>query len=95
MGEKYRFKYHVTRGGEAFDIEGSIEFSYNPDTYGNGHYMFIESKDEPFGGQAYDIRYDKRFRKDNKLLYIVEYLSDRFDGEDGRCKLRGVSVYEA
>lgn len=75
--------------------KAKVSFSYDPDDYGNGYYMFIEGKEEPWGGQGYDIRYDRTFKLAKAISYIVRHFEDRFDGEDGAWTLLGIKVAEA
>lgn len=96
MDQKFNLTYSVNDGkGKTETFKGTAEFSYNPDTYGNGYSMYISTSAEPFGGQAYDIRYDKRFHKNSMIAYLAEYFSDRYDGENGAWKLIGLRLYEA
>lgn len=76
------------------EYEGSVEFYHTPNDYGNGYGMFIKMKTEPFGGQGYDVRYDKEFHKNDPISYIVKFFSRRYDGKDGAWKLLGIEVNE-
>ena len=95
----YAVNVHLTRNGESYNFDAQISFAHDPDTYGNGFYMGIKSKEEAFGLQSYDIRYDKDFNKDFPIEYIVSFYSRRFDGKeteyDTKWKLSGIHVYEA
>ena len=91
---KYNVHYYVTKDGETYDVRAEIEFSCDPEQYGNGYSMFIKSTEEAFGGQGYDIRYDKRFDPERPMMYIVEYFHDRYDGKGERWKLIGIRVFE-
>ena len=55
--------YYTTEDGTAAIFKAQIEFSCDPNTYGNGYYMGVKSSAEVFGFQAYDIRYDHDFDK--------------------------------
>jgi DNA topoisomerase IA len=66
-----------------------------PNDYGNGYGMYIKMKTEPFGGQGYDIRYDKEFHENDPISYIVKFFLRRYDGKDGAWKLLGIEVNEA
>jgi len=80
---------------KALTFENRISFSYDPDTYGNGFYMYVKGKNEPFGGQAYDIRYDKEFRHDFPIAYILSFYASRYNGKNGAWKMTGIRVHEA
>lgn len=81
--------------GKAMSFDNRISFSCDPDTYGNGFYMYVEGKNEPFGGQAYDIRYDKEFHRDFPIAYILSFYANRYNGKNGAWKLTGIRVFEA
>lgn len=81
--------------GESYSFDSKIEFGCNPEDYGNGYHMYVQSSEEPFHGQGYDIRYNKDFHKDEKLLFIVQFYSDRYSGKNGWWKLVGIRVHEA
>lgn len=83
---------HDTRSS-AFILKGTVEFSCDPNQYGNGYSMFIEGLDEPFGGQGYDIRYDKTFLKESRLLYITRWYTERKNYRKG-IELAGIKVHE-
>lgn len=97
--EQYKVKVHLAKNGEAYCFDAKISFAYDPKDYGNGYYMGVESKEEPWGLQTYDIRYDKDFHPDYLIEYIVNFYSRRFDGKateyDTKWKLTGIRVFEA
>ena len=96
MADQFNVTYMVNNGdGESETIHAQVSFSHNPDTYGNGYYMNIKSREEPFGRQGYDIRYDTEFTPEDKLLYIAKFYAARYDGKDGRWKLIGLRIHEA
>lgn len=96
--EQYKVTVHLAKNGAAYVFDAKVSFWYNPDQYGNGYYMDVESKEEPFGSQSYDIRYDRDFNPDYLIEYIVNFYSRRFDGKkteyDTKWKLTGIRVYE-
>lgn len=79
---------------EIFNLNTRIEFYEQPGTYGNGYGMYVQGDGEPFGGQAYDIRYDKRFRNDRKADFIKQFYCDRFDGKGTVWKLDRITITE-
>ena len=97
--EQYKVRVHLAKNGEAYTFDAKISFAYDPEQYGNGYYMAVESKEEPWGLQSYDIRYDKDFNPDFLVEYIVNFYSRRFDGKkteyDTKWKLTGIRVFEA
>ena len=93
---KFNVTVYVNNGeGETEILKGSIEFSCDPNQYGNGYSMGITGLGEAFGFQGYDIRYDKDFNKDEPILYIADWYSHVYNGKDGRWKLIGIRVHEA
>lgn len=101
MAEEMTFaaNIHVAKNGQALSFDARITFTRDPKDYGNGYYMVIKSKEEPFGEQGYDIRYDKDFCPDRAIAYIVDFYSWRYDGKkteyDTKWKLTGIRVFEA
>ena len=79
----------------SLEFKVRVSFSYSPDDYGNGYYMFIEGQNEPFGGQGYDIRYDRNFNRNKKIGYIARYFENRYDGENGAWTLLAIKIAEA
>lgn len=97
--EQYKVTVHLAKNGEAYVFDAIVSFEYDPEGYGNGYHMGVESKEEPFGYQYYDIRYDRDFNPDYLIEYIVNFYSRRFDGKpteyDTKWKLTGIRVHEA
>ena len=92
---RYNVTIYVNDGNGKTEIaKGAVEFQKKPGDYGNGYHMGVEGLDEPFHMGCYDIRYDKTFRADNALAYIVQFFSDKYCG-DGAWKLVGIRVHEA
>ena len=102
MDGKFKVKYTIKgtnyNTGEPDIYEGSAEIEFeeldrsSSNYYGNGHYMGIKDKNEPFGHQGYDIRYDKRFNENDPIGYIVKFYTDRYDGRSGSWKLQSITV---
>ena len=93
---KYNVTVWVNDGkGCTETLKGTIEFDCDPDQYGNGYGMGIRGLGEAFGFQGYDIRYDKNFRSDDMIGYIVRFYTNRYTGKDGWWKLVGIRVFEA
>ena len=95
MDNVFNLTYHVCKDGEGVTVKGRVEFHHDPEQYGNGYSMYIQSSAEAFGGQGYDIRYDKQFNPENMIGYIVNYFAARYDGKNGRWKLIGIRVWES
>lgn len=93
MSNKYNVTLWFTIDGEGWVEKGTVEFRCDPEQYGNGYSMGISGLGEPFGFQAYDLRYDNDFHEDNKISYITKFFTDRKYRE---CvALIGIRVHEA
>lgn len=93
---QFNVRFDINNGkGRTISYSAEIEFSVDPEDYGNGYYMGIRSDNEAFGFSAYDIRYDKDFNPAKKIPYIVNFYADRYDGKDGAWTLIGIRVHEA
>lgn len=67
------------------------QFTYDPETYGNGHYLaIVKENGELF--QLYDIRYDRDFRKDDKIEYLKTWARNYWTGRDGAYYLDGIHI---
>ena len=96
MENQFKVTYHIGNDeGKSMVFNSVVEFSHDPDTYGNGWYMGIEGKDESFGFGTYDIRYDTNFRRDQMLLYIAQFYAYRYTGKNGSYKLMGIKISES
>lgn len=94
--KKYNVAYSLANDeGRIETVKGTVEFSHDPTTYGNGYYMYIETPAEPFGGQAYDIRYDKDFNKHKIVTYFTDFLESRYNGQNGAWRFIGLRIIEA
>lgn len=71
-----------------FDL--ACNFSYNPDTYGNGYYVSIQSKD--FYKQLIDLRYDKTFDRNNKEKWLKEWANNYWTGENGTWSIKHLEI---
>ena len=93
---QYTAKIYLNNGEGTTNIyDAKIEFEHDPEQYGNGYTMVVDSKLEPWRVQGYDIRYDRDFNKDFPIEYIVTFYSRRFTGKNGSWKLIGIRVHEA
>ena len=76
--------------GLYFDLD--CHFTYNPETYGNGHYVQIKSTDLPFQCCNYDLRYDKSFDRNNKIKWLEEWARSYWSGENGSWKITELEI---
>lgn len=93
---QYNVWFGINDGnGTAKSFDAKVEFFRFDEDYGNGYYMGVESPCEPFGKQGYDLRYNRDFHSNQKILFIVRFFAERYDGNDGAWKLTGIRVHEA
>lgn len=99
--ESYKVTYKIH--GISFDDDKTemtlvedvkIMFSYDDEDYGNGYYMAIKGKCEPFGLSSYDIRYDMDFNPADKMGYITSFYRNLYSGEGRKWKLMSISIEE-
>lgn len=63
------------------------------DYYGNGCHMLCRGAGEnDTYEEFFDCRYDKRLRTDNLMIYVLEWASGYYSGENGSWKLVGVTL---
>lgn len=96
---KYQVHYRASGNawgtGEKATVEHDavVEFSHDPQDYGNGYYMGIEGKGEAFGFSCIDVRYDTDFHPQKKVQYITDYFTKRYAGGwDGSWNLDSITV---
>ena len=93
---RFNVKVYLNNGeGSSYVYDAKIEFSCNPNDYGNGYHMGIKATEEAFGYDAYDIRYDTEFNVDDPISYIVQFYSHRYDGKRNKYKLVGIRIHVA
>lgn len=99
--ESYRVTYKIH--GISFEDDKTemtveetvkVSFSYDDEDYGNGYYMAVKGKCEPFGISVYDIRYETDFNPDEKMAYIVSCYQSRYPGRGRKWKLLSISIEE-
>ena len=66
-------------------------FSYDPDTYGNGHSVKIEGGGVAFCN-VYDLRYDKSFNKNQKMGWLEKWAHSYWSGEGGSYYVKSLSI---
>lgn len=93
---RFNVTYTLNDGdGTTETFKATVGFSGSADDYGNGYYMGIKSKAEPFGLQGYDIRYDTTFSIDRAISYIADFYERRYNGKNGAWSLKGIRIFEA
>lgn len=65
------------------------EFTYNPDTYGNGYYVLISADTfENF----YDLRYDDSFHKDKPEVWLANWAYTYWSGKNGAYDVKRLCI---
>ena len=67
------------------------EFSYNPETYGNGYYLAIYNENKSFLN-SYDLRYDDSFHKHDKLGFLASWAANYWTGTEGAYKIDKLTI---
>lgn len=70
------------------------QFSHDPEDYGNGHYLSIRSVDRSFEN-VYDLRYDKTFKKKEKMTFLMSWAENYWNGENGAYELTSCNIEKA
>ena len=97
MENQYNVSIRLNNGeGTTISEKAQVEFLHDPEQYGNGWSMWIESHLEPFGGQGYDLRYNKDFDIDKVFSFLTTFYENRFDGTGSNgYKLICIRISEA
>ena len=71
----------------------SCSFTYDPEQYGNGHFVSISGRE--FCQQVIDLRYDTDFDPDFKIAFLGKWAEDYWSGTNGayaikKCEIRKV-----
>ena len=90
---KYKATYTtINEEGAKRQYYAQIEFFKHANDYGNGYGMYVKSDVEPFGGTAYDLRYNAGFNPDMPISFIVKFFEKRFSVKNGTLKLADIYV---
>lgn len=68
----------------------TCSFSYNPNTYGNGHYVSIKGKD--FNPEILDIRYDTSFNRHKKEEWLERWARYYWSGKNGAYAVKSITI---
>ena len=84
-----------TPKGMISDLVLKIEAYYSVDEndYGNGHYLHLIMSEER--DQWIDLRYNKRFNRNKKMQFLVDWAFDYWNGENGAYYVKSITVSEA
>lgn len=71
------------------------EFAYNPNQYGNGHYLCLRNQNLPFGKEILDLRYDTRFNPAHKERYLEDWAHAYWNGKNGAYVVKSLNISKA
>ncbi len=74
-----------------FDL--SCVFVYDPEQYGNGHYVSIGGRE--FYRQVIDLRYDPEFDRNNKPAYLEKWARSYWSGKNGAYAIKSLEILKA
>ena len=95
---KYTMKVIIhdpkTAAGMTSDLLLIIDchFCYNPEQYGNGHYVSLINRMLPFGREVIDLRYDTTFDRNNKAEWLEKWARSYWTGKDGAYAVKELSI---
>ena len=84
-----------TPAGMCSDLTMNLKcrFAYNPQQYGNGHYVSITQEGaNKFFGVSYDLRYDKTFNRNRKEQWLEEWAKSYWSGKDGAYAVKTLKI---
>ena len=96
---KYTMKVTIynpeTPEGMTSDLFFNLEcnFHYDPEQYGNGHYLSISAKG--FNKEILDLRYDHTFDRNNKEKYLEEWARNYWSGKNGAYAVKHLEITKA
>lgn len=71
----------------------SCIFSYDPEQYGNGHWLKIKGAE---GFENYiDLRYDTDFDRNNKTAYLEKWARNYWSGKNGAYYVKSLEIIKA
>lgn len=70
----------------------SCVFAYDPEQYGNGHYVSISGKE--FYRQVIDLRYDTEFDRNNKTAFLERWARKYWSGKDGAYAVKTLEIFK-
>lgn len=91
---KYELNFVCEKDGDVVTEGYDVEFFYNPNQYGNGTYMSCENHDNRYSSHYFDIRYDRDYTKDRQVQFIVDWVLNTWNGENGSYRTTAISVKE-
>ena len=98
---KYTMKVIIhdpeTHAGMTSDLFLIIDcnFSYDPEQYGNGHYVSLSNRNLPFGREIIDLRYDKTFERNKKAEWLEKWARSYWSGNNGAYAVKKIEITKA
>lgn len=91
---KYELNFVCEKDGDVVSKTYDVSFFYNSNQYGNGTYMSCKDHVPGYQGYYIDIRYDRDYHKDKQVQYIVDWVLNTWNGNDGSYRTTSISVKE-
>lgn len=98
---KYTMKVTIaqpnTPKGMSSDIFFVIDcfFSYDPEQYGNGHYLLLKKRGPEDFRNCIDLRYDRDFDRNNKPAYLEKWARAYWSGKNGSYYVKDLKITKA
>ena len=93
---KYKMNVRLTTTDNEREREVKLElecaYSYDPDTYGNGYYLYIGKKNRDGFETLLDLRYSKEFNRNKKISYLAQWAENYWCGENGAYLLEEIEI---
>lgn len=95
---KYEMKVIIynpeTPKGMSSDLLFKIDciFAYDPEQYGNGHFVKLVKRGIEGFQNVYDLRYDESFNRNNKSAWLEKWAKDYWSGENGAYAVKTLKI---
>ena len=89
---KYELHFVCEKDDDIISQTYDVEFFYNEKQYGNGTYMSCENHMKGYNDYYFDIRYDRDYCEDRQVQYIVDWVLNTWNGENGSYRTTAISV---
>lgn len=86
-----------TPAGMSSDLVFKIDcfFAYDPEQYGNGHWLKMKKRGPEGFENHYDLRYDDSFDRNNKPAWLERWARSYWNGKDGAYYVKDLKITAA
>lgn len=83
-----------TPAGMSSDLLFKIEcsFAYDPEQYGNGHWLKLKKRGIEGFENHVDLRYDPDFDRNDKPTYLEKWARNYWSGKDGAYYVKSIRI---